>query len=100
MRRLLRDSRYRGRSFLETMDLLPSVTAGEEDHILPFKRFADYELDSFMPYEGAVYASLLTGENLPQHRLTESSGGFWNFCPLFPRRMCLAIPFCGNSSVK
>ena len=30
MRRLLRDSRYRGRSFLETMDLLPSVTAGEE----------------------------------------------------------------------
>lgn len=81
MRRLLRDSRYRGRSFLETMDLLPSVTAGEEDHILPFKRFADYELDSFMPYEGAVYAGLLTGENLPQHRLTGKLRRFLEFLP-------------------
>ena len=57
------------------------VTAGEEDHILPFKRFADYELDSFMPYEGAVYASLLTGENLPQHRLTGKLRRFLEFLP-------------------
>ena len=66
MRRLLRDSLYRGRDFEHTMAMLPTVTAGEEDHILPFKRMAAYELDSFIPYEAALYASLLSEQNLPQ----------------------------------
>lgn len=66
MRRLLRDSLYRGRNFEQTMAMLPSVTAGEENHIIPFKRMADYELDSFIPYEAALYASFLSAENLPK----------------------------------
>lgn len=65
MRRLLRDRRERGRSFAATLDLLPSVTRGEEDHILPFKRLADWEIDSFLPYEPALYAAFLTRETLP-----------------------------------
>lgn len=66
MRRLLRDSLYRGRNFEQTIAMLPAVTAGEENHIIPFKRMADYELDSFIPYEAALYASFLSAENLPQ----------------------------------
>lgn len=65
MRRLLRDRRERGRSFAATMDLLRSVTKGEEDYIIPFKRLADWELDSFLPYEPALYASFLTPDALP-----------------------------------
>ncbi len=66
MRRLLRDSLYRGRNFEQTMAMLPAVAAGEESHILPFKRMADFELDSFIPYEAALYASFLSAENLPK----------------------------------
>lgn len=65
MRRLLRDQRERGRSFEATMDLLRSVTKGEEDYIIPFKRLADWEFDSFLPYEPALYASILTPATLP-----------------------------------
>ena len=50
-------------------------------HIPSFYPLADYELDSFMPYEGAVYAGLLTGENLPQHRLTGRLRRFLEFLP-------------------
>lgn len=62
LRRLLRDRRERGRSFEETMRLLPSVTAGEDQYIMPFKKFAELEFDSFIPYEIAAYRNAVLEE--------------------------------------
>lgn len=68
MRRLLRDERERGRCFADTMDLLKNVTAGEEDYIIPYKRFADWDVDTFMPYEAALFSSYLTEKTLPMKK--------------------------------
>lgn len=55
MRRLLRDQRHRGQSFSDTIDRLRSVNRGERLYILPNKHYADIQLDTFIPYELAVY---------------------------------------------
>jgi uridine kinase len=55
MRRLLRDKRHRGQSFSDTIDRLRSVNRGERLYILPNKHYADIQLDTFVPYELAVY---------------------------------------------
>lgn len=55
MRRLLRDQRHRGQSFSDTIDRLRSVNRGERLYILPNKHYADIQLDTFVPYELAVY---------------------------------------------
>lgn len=55
MRRLLRDQRHRGQSFADTIDRLRSVNRGERLYILPNKHYADIQLDTFVPYELAVY---------------------------------------------
>ena len=58
-RRLLRDSRSRGRTPEETLSMLSSISRGENLYIMPYKHYADYELDTFMPYELAVYTGYL-----------------------------------------
>lgn len=55
MRRLLRDKRHRGQSFTDTIDRLRSVSRGERLYILPNKHYADIQMDTFVPYELAVY---------------------------------------------
>ena len=58
-RRLIRDSRTRGRSAEETMEMLSSISRGENLYIMPYKHLADYELNTFMPYELSVYKPIL-----------------------------------------
>lgn len=58
-RRLLRDSRSRGRSAEESCKMLASVSRGENLYIMPYKHLADYELDTFLPYELAFYRPLI-----------------------------------------
>ena len=58
-RRLIRDSRSRGRTAEETLNMLSSISRGENLYIMPYKHLADYELDTFMCYELSVYRPIL-----------------------------------------
>lgn len=58
-RRLLRDSRTRGRTAEESCKMLSSISRGENLYIMPYKHLADYELDTFMSYELSVYRTQL-----------------------------------------
>lgn len=59
MRRLCRDSLFRGRDLQAIFNYFESVSEGEEKYILPFKYRADYQIDTFMSYEVPVYKSFL-----------------------------------------
>ena len=54
-RRLIRDNRTRGRAPEESCRMLSSISRGENLYIMPYKHYADYELDTFMQYELSVY---------------------------------------------
>ncbi|MDD2620772.1 MAG: nucleoside kinase [Syntrophomonadaceae bacterium] len=54
IRRILRDSRTRGYSALETISRWPSVRRGEEDNIFPFQENADVMFNSSLVYELGV----------------------------------------------
>ena len=58
-RRLLRDSRTRGRTAEESCRMLSSISRGDNLYIMPYKHLADYELDTFMSYELSVYRTQL-----------------------------------------
>ncbi|MGN1133580.1 MAG: uridine kinase [Oscillospiraceae bacterium] len=62
MRRIIRDKQFRGRTPMETIAMFQSVKRGEELYILPYKDRAEYTVDSFIPYEAAVYKHFLEGE--------------------------------------
>lgn len=54
-RRLLRDKEGRGMDYRATVERLQSVSRGERLYIMPNKHRADISLDTFIPYEMAVY---------------------------------------------
>ncbi len=83
MRRLIRDKLYRGRDIDETFEMYKSVTLGEEEHIVPYKKFADFDIDTFFAYEPSVYAGVLLPELLshsPSFRDVES---YESMCKIF-----------------
>ena len=51
LRRMVRDYQYRGMTAEDTILRWPSVRAGEEKHILPFKKLADAQFNSMLQYE-------------------------------------------------
>ena len=54
MRRVVRDSFFRGTGALETLKMWANVRRGEKEYISPFKYKADILFDSSMQYEVAV----------------------------------------------
>lgn len=54
IRRIVRDSRYRGYSALDTMRRWPSVRLGEEKHIFPYQEEADVMFNTALVYELGV----------------------------------------------
>jgi uridine kinase len=58
MRRLVRDFKTRGRTFEHTVHMMDSVNDGEKAYILPHKKYADVDIDTFMDYEICVYREL------------------------------------------
>ena len=54
IRRMVRDSRYRGYSALDTMRRWPSVRLGEEKHIFPYQEEADVMFNTALVYEFGV----------------------------------------------
>ncbi|MDY0078402.1 MAG: nucleoside kinase [Bacteroidales bacterium] len=68
IRRIVRDSRYRGYSALDTMRRWPSVRLGEEKHIFPYQEEADVMFNTALVYELGVlrrYAEPLLKEVPP-----------------------------------
>ncbi|MBQ8181249.1 MAG: nucleoside kinase [Ruminococcus sp.] len=59
MRRMIRDRNFRQRTLRETMKMFHSVEAGENKYIMPYKYRSDYDIDTFMAYEPAVYRDFL-----------------------------------------
>lgn len=62
MRRLVRDSLFRGRLPADTIKNFRNVERGEKLYILPFKDCADYDIDTFLPFEPCVYKKYLAEE--------------------------------------
>ncbi len=59
MRRLCRDSLFRGRDLPAIFSFFESVSVGEDKYILPFKHRADFNIDTFMAFEVPVYKKCL-----------------------------------------
>ncbi|MCL1880650.1 MAG: AAA family ATPase [Oscillospiraceae bacterium] len=59
MRRLIRDSLFRGRETVWTLKYFEDVERGETKYILPYKCYAEHQVDTFMPYELAAYKDFL-----------------------------------------
>ena len=59
MRRMIRDRKFRQRTLRETMKMFHRVETGENKYIMPYKYRSDYDIDTFMAYEPAVYKNFL-----------------------------------------
>ncbi len=59
MRRIIRDKLFRGRDAVATMEMFASVERGEDKYIMPYKRYAQYSINTFMAYEPSVYKRYL-----------------------------------------
>jgi uridine kinase len=71
IRRIIRDSRTRGYSALDTIRRWPSVRTGEDKNIFPFQESADVMFNSSLVYELSVmknFAQPLLEEIQTQHR--------------------------------
>jgi len=55
LRRMLRDTRFRGRELTHTLAMYHSVQRGEERYIMPYKYRSSFDVDTFCPYEVSVY---------------------------------------------
>ena len=110
IRRLVRDSQFRGHSALWTLSMWPSVRRGEERNIFPFQNTADSAFNSALDYELAVlkvYADpLLTSvkPDVPEYQEARMLLSFLsNFTPLHPRWVpatSILREFIGESAFK
>lgn len=62
MRRIMRDKLYRKRDAEKTIKMFPHVQRGENRYILPYKYRADLDVDTFVPYEVALYKNYIYEE--------------------------------------
>ena len=58
-RRMIRDRRSRSRAFEDTVAMYGSVERGEDRFIMPYKHRAQWDVDTFIPYELCVYKNFL-----------------------------------------
>lgn len=58
LRRMHRDTTQRGREYSETIKMYPRVQRGENKYIMPYKHLADFDFDTFVPYELNVFAGM------------------------------------------
>ena len=64
-RRIIRDGRTRNRMPSDVIAIYDSVENGENKYIMPYKHRADFEIDTFIPYEPFVYKGMLPA-SLPE----------------------------------
>lgn len=61
IRRLVRDSIYRGADAFRTIDMWEDVRCGEEKYLYPYKHMADMTFDTFHSFEPAVMLPFARG---------------------------------------
>ena len=77
MRRIVRDSQFRSRDALGTLQVWPSVREGEEKYIFPFSEEADVMFNTTLIYEFAVFKKyaepllLAIPKDVPEHVVAE-----------------------------
>ena len=60
MRRMVRDYKFRGSPPAETLSMWANVRRGEKLYISPYKDKANYQFDTSLAYEPAVYVNMAT----------------------------------------
>jgi uridine kinase len=65
MRRLCRDYQFRGKSYQDTFEYFKKVSIGEDKYIMPFKKYAEFDIDTFHAYEPSVYRGFLLDGLIP-----------------------------------
>lgn len=110
IRRIVRDSQFRGKSAADTIKMWPSVQRGERLHIFPFQDNADVMINTALDYELSVlrvYAAPLLRCVTPlQEEYSEASRllrFLTNFAPIpseFVPKQSLLREFIGGSEFK
>jgi uridine kinase len=110
VRRMVRDSQFRGHSALKTLSMWPSVRRGEDGNIFPFQNTADSAFNSALDYELAVlkvYAEPLLASvksDAVEYQDARMLMSFLaNFAPLHPRWVpatSILREFIGESAFK
>ena len=59
MRRLCRDSKFRGKNYQDIFKYFKNVSIGEDKFIMPFKHLAEFDIDTFHAYEPSIYKDVL-----------------------------------------
>lgn len=80
MRRALRDFVHRSSSISQTLDMWPSVRAGEEKYIKPMKQYADFFFNSSFEYEICILKSRI--EDAAEKMNEEELNRLKSFLPL------------------
>ena len=110
LRRMVRDSQFRGTGAAKTINMWPSVQAGEKKHIFPFQDEADTAFNSALDYEVAVlkfYADPLLRSVKPTmkeyaeaRRLLSFLENFASIPPQYVPGDSLLREFIGGSAFK
>ncbi|MCC6547544.1 nucleoside kinase [Candidatus Sumerlaeota bacterium] len=110
IRRLVRDSRYRGYDGVATLTRWPSVRRGEEKNIFPYQDNADIIFNSSLPYEVLIlkHHAMQVLQNVPREhpiyseaaRLIKFMSYYRNINPDIVPRHSLLREFIGGSSFK
>jgi uridine kinase len=110
LRRIVRDSQFRGHSALETLSMWDSVRRGENINIFPFQNSADSAFNSALDYELSVlkvYAEPLLKSVKPTqegfHEAVQLHSFLANFTPIPPSwvpEYSILREFIGESSFK
>lgn len=110
IRRIVRDSRYRGKSAADTIAMWDNVQKGEELHIFPFQNNADAMLNTALDYELSVlkvYAEPLLRCVTPMQREYAEANRLLQFLSYFSPIPANSVPsqsiireFIGGSAFK
>ncbi|MDR1143523.1 MAG: nucleoside kinase [Spirochaetaceae bacterium] len=110
LRRMVRDNQFRGTGAAKTIQMWPSVQAGERKHIFPFQDGADMAFNSALDYELAVlkfYADPLLRSvkpTMPEYAEARRILSFLeNFAPIPPQYVSgtsILREFIGDSEFK
>lgn len=95
IRRIVRDSNFRGKPAAGTIEMWPSVTKGEELHIFPFQNNADAILNTALDYELSVlrvYAAPLLRQVTPEQKEYSEARRLLNFLENFATIPPTAVP--------
>ena len=94
MRRSLRDYVHRNSSIMQTLEMWPSVRAGEERYIKPMKKYADFFFNSSFEYEICI---LKTRIEKAIHELTEEERN--QLSQYLPLELLNAFHSCENANI-